>query len=111
MCFQHSVLKGTEPGDPPIRQADKYEPVIDLETAKELGPTLPPNWSGAISSRGSAARRPGHLRQPRSRPSTKKPGADQIRRSAGDTPALSTNIHYDRRDGEEADERKNGSAK
>jgi len=33
MCFQHSALKGTEPGDPPIRQADKYEPVIDLETA------------------------------------------------------------------------------
>jgi hypothetical protein len=43
--------------------------------------------------------------------STKKPGADQIWSAAGDTPALRTNIHYDRRDGNEADERKNGSGK
>ena len=42
-CFQHSVLEGTEPSDPPIRQADKYEPVINLETAKALGLTLPPD--------------------------------------------------------------------
>jgi hypothetical protein len=43
--------------------------------------------------------------------STKKLGADQIWRVAGDTSALSTNIHYDRRGGKEADERKKGSGK
>jgi hypothetical protein len=45
------------------------------------------------------------------RTSTKNPGADQIRRAACHTPALSGDIHHDRRDDKEADERKNGRGK
>jgi hypothetical protein len=44
--------------------------------------------------------------------STKMHGADRTNRCAGgDPPALCTIIHYDRRDGKEANERKNGSGK
>ena len=36
-------MKGTRPGDIPVEQPMKFEFIVNLNTAKQIGVTIPPN--------------------------------------------------------------------
>ena len=41
--YVDKILKGTKPGDIPVEQPMKFEFIVNLKAAKQIGLTIPPN--------------------------------------------------------------------